>query len=161
MTVDVKELYEEISADEGKVLHAYLCSELHATIGIGHKILDTDPEKDLEIYGINWETVPEDQYITEHRCYVLFQEDVQKAISGCMNIYSTWEELPKDLQHILINMAFQLGERGLSRFKNMNSAIERREWVEAGVEMMDSRWAGQTPNRATRLQQRMIRLEFT
>jgi len=58
-------------------------------------------------------------------------------------------------------MAFQLGQRGLSKFKNMNSAIERKEWVEAAVEMMDSRWAGQTPNRATRLQQRMIRLGFT
>ena len=78
-----------------------------------------------------------------------------------MNIYGNWEELPKDLQHILINMAFQLGQRGLSRFKKMNSAIERKEWVEAGVEMMDSRWAGQTPNRAARLQRRMIALEYT
>ena len=33
MTVDVKDLYEEISSDEGKILHAYLCTELHATVG--------------------------------------------------------------------------------------------------------------------------------
>ena len=156
MTVDVKELYEEISSDEGKVLHAYLCSELHATVGIGHKILDTDPEKELDIFGINWEEVPDDQYITEDRCYILFQEDVQVAISGCMKIYNNWDDLPQEVQHILINMCFQLGQRGLSNFKQMGKAIEGSDWEKASVEMMDSRWAKQTPQRAERLKNRML-----
>ena len=158
MTVDVKELYAEIGSDEGKVLHAYLCSELHATIGIGHKILDTDPEKDLDIFGINWEEVPDNQYITEHRCYVLFQEDVQIAISGCMKIYNNWNDLPQEVQHILVNMCFQLGQRGLSNFKQMGKAIEESDWEKASVEMMDSRWAKQTPQRAERLKNRMLAL---
>ena len=156
MTVDVKDLYEEISSDEGKVLHAYLCSELHATIGIGHKILDTDSEKDLDIFGINWEEVPDDQYITEDRCYILFQEDVQIAISGCMKIYNNWDDLPQEVQHILVNMCFQLGQRGLSNFKQMGKAIEDADWKKASVEMMDSRWASQTPQRAERLKNRML-----
>jgi lysozyme len=158
MTVDVKELYEEISSDEGKVLHAYLCSELHATVGIGHKILDTDPEKELDIFGINWEEVPDDQYITEDRCYILFQEDVQVAISGCMKIYNNWDDLPQEVQHILVNMCFQLGQRGLSNFKQMGKAIEESDWEKASVEMMDSRWAKQTPQRAERLKNRMLAL---
>ena len=158
MTVEVKELYEEISSDEGKVLHAYLCSELHATIGIGHKILDTDPEKELDIFGINWEEVPDDQHITEDRCYILFQEDVQIAISGCMKIYNNWDDLPQEVQHILINMCFQLGQRGLSNFKQMGKAIEESDWEKASVEMMDSRWAKQTPQRAERLKNRMLAL---
>ena len=158
MTVDVKDLYEEISSDEGKILHAYLCTELHATVGIGHKILDTDPEKELEIYGVNWEEVPDDQCITEHRCYVLFQEDVQIAIGGCMNIYNNWDELPQEMQHVLVNMAFQMGQRGLSNFKNMKAAIEEQDFAKAAVEMMDSRWASQTPERAERLKLRVERL---
>ena len=156
MTVDVKDLYEEISSDEGKVLHAYLCSELHATIGIGHKILDTDPEKELDIFGINWEEVPDDQYITEDRCYILFQEDVQIAISGCMKIYTNWDDLPQEVQHILVNMCFQLGQRGLSNFKQMGKAIEESDWEKASLEMMNSRWAKQTPQRAERLKNRML-----
>ena len=156
MTVDVKDLYEEISSDEGKVLHAYLCSELHATIGIGHKILDTDPEKELDIFGINWEEVPDDQHITEDRCYILFQEDVQIAISGCMKIYNNWDDLPQEVQHILINMCFQLGQRGLSNFKQMGKAIEESDWEKASLEMMNSRWAKQTPQRAERLKNRML-----
>ena len=158
MTVDVKELYQEISSDEGKILHAYLCTELHATVGIGHKILDTDPEKELEIYGVNWEEVPDDQCITEDRCYILFQEDVQIAIGGCMNIYNNWDELPQEMQHVLVNMAFQMGQRGLSNFKNMKAAIEEQDFAKAAVEMMDSRWASQTPERAERLKLRVERL---
>ena len=156
MTVDVKDLYEEIGSDEGKVLHAYLCTELHATVGIGHKILDTDPEKELDIFGINWEEVPDDQYITEDRCYILFQEDVQIAISGCMKIYTNWDDLPQEVQHILVNMCFQLGQRGLSNFKQMGKAIEESDWEKASLEMMDSRWAKQTPQRAERLKNRML-----
>ena len=156
MTVDVKDLYEEIGSDEGKVLHAYLCTELHATVGIGHKILDTDPEKELDIFGINGEEVPDDQYITEDRCYILFQEDVQIAISGCMKIYTNWDDLPQEVQHILVNMCFQLGQRGLSNFKQMGKAIEESDWEKASVEMMDSRWAKQTPQRAERLKNRML-----
>lgn len=158
MTVDVKDLYEEISSDEGKILHAYLCTELHATVGIGHKILDTDPEKELEIYGVNWEEVPDDQCITEDRCYILFQEDVQIAIGGCMNIYNNWDELPQEMQHVLVNMAFQMGQRGLSNFKNMKAAIEEQDFAKTAVEMMDSRWASQTPERAERLKLRVERL---
>ena len=158
MTVDVKKLYREIANDEGKVLHCYLCSESHKTVGIGHRVLETDEEQALEVYGA-YDKVPDDQSITEHRCYVLFEQDVQIALSGCMGIYSNWDELPQNLQHILINMAFQLGQRGLSKFKKMNLAIERKNYVEAAVEMMDSRWATQTPERATRLQHRMLALE--
>jgi lysozyme len=155
MTVDVKEVYEEISADEGKVLHAYLCSEHHKTVGIGHKVLETDPESSLYIYGIGAD-VTDDQRISEGRCYELFQEDVQVAISGCQKIYDNWEELPQEMQHVLINMCFQLGQGGLGKFKNFKTAIEDYQWQRAAEEMLDSRWAGQTPERAQRLSERVL-----
>ena len=158
MTVDVKQVYQEISADEGKVLHAYLCSELHATVGIGHKILDTDPENDLDIFGADWDDVADNQCISEDRCYELFQEDVQIAVGGCQKIYDNWEELPQEAQHILVNMCFQLGQGGLGKFKNFKVAIEDYQWQRAAQEMLDSRWAGQTPERAERLKIRMLAL---
>jgi len=155
MSVDVKQVYEEISADEGKVLHAYLCSEHHKTVGIGHKVLETDPENDLDIYGIGAD-VTNDQRISEDRCYILFQEDVQIAISGCMKIYDNWEELPQEMQHVLVNMCFQLGQGGLGKFKNFKVAIEDYQWQRASEEMLDSRWNQQTPERAQRLSERVL-----
>jgi lysozyme len=163
MAVDVQQLYEEISSDEGKVLHAYLCSESHKTVGIGHKVLATDAENTLPIHGIN-DDVPDGECISEARCYELFQEDVQIAIDGCRKIYDNytvqlltrWDVLPQEAQHILVNMCFQLGQGGLSKFKNMNSAVEDGEWSRMSEEMMDSRWARQTPERAERLSERVL-----
>ena len=157
MTVDVKQVYEEISADEGKVLHAYLCSESHKTVGIGHKVLETDAENSLYIYGTN-DDVADDQCITEGRCYELFQEDVQIAIGGCQKIYNNWEELPQEMQHVLTNMCFQLGQGGLGKFKNFKTAVEDYQWQRASEEMLDSRWASQTPERAQRLSERVLAL---
>ena len=161
MTVDVKQVYEEISADEGKVLHAYLCSEMHKTVGIGHKVLETDAENDLYIFGASDNDVANDQCISEERCYELFQEDVQIAIGGCDRIYDNWEELPEEMQHVLVNMCFQLGQGGLSKFKNFKSAVEDNNFTLAAIEMMDSRWAGQTPERALRLSKRVAALSGT
>ena len=85
MTVDVTVLYDEIASDEGKVLHPYLCTEGHATIGIGHKILHTDPEASLPVRSAYDGTR---RRIASQRTsiYELFQEDVQIAIDGCRRI---------------------------------------------------------------------------
>ena len=160
MTVDVKQVYQEISSEEGKVLHAYLCSQSHKTVGIGHKVLATDAESSLYVYKAG-DDVTDDQCISEDRCYELFQEDVQIAIGGCQKIYDNWEELPQEMQHVLTNMCFQLGQRGLSKFKNLKVAIEDYQWQRASEEMMDSRWAGQTPERAERLRTRVAALSGT
>ena len=160
MTVDVKQVYQEISSDEGKVLHKYLCSEGHPTIGIGHKVLpELDVEEVLSVYGPYDKDVPKEQTISEGRCYELFRGDVQVAIGGCQKIYDNWEELPEEMQHVLVNMSFQLGQGGLSKFKNFRAAIENSEWQRASEEMLDSRWASQTPERAQRLSKRVAALE--
>ena len=82
MSVDVTKVYEEIAADEGKILHCYMCSENHKTVGIGHKVLPDDPEANLPVHGA-YDDVSEEESITEERCYELFQNDIQLAIAGC------------------------------------------------------------------------------
>ena len=83
---------------------------------------------------------------------------MQLAIDGCRRIYDNWEELPQEAQHVLVNMCFQLGQTGLSRFKNMNAGVAQEAWGVVSMEMMDSRWAQQTPDRATRLRDRVLQL---
>jgi lysozyme len=60
---------------------------------------------------------------------------------GCADIDEQAEE-------ILIEMVFQLGKNGVSKFKNMWKALAELNYVGASYEMLDSRWAKQTPNRA-------------
>ena len=54
----------------------------------------------------------------------------------------------KKAEEILIEMVFQLGKNGVSKFKNMWKALAEKNYIGASYEMLDSRWAKQTPNRA-------------
>ena len=48
-------------------------------------------------------------------------------------------------------MCYQLGLAGFSKFKKTISYIEKKNYKEASKEMLDSKWAKQTPNRAKKL----------
>ena len=48
-------------------------------------------------------------------------------------------------------MVFQLGVGGVGKFKKMWEALRKKDYGEASFQMMDSRWAKQTPNRAESL----------
>ena len=63
--------------------------------------------------------------------------------------------LPEEVQLILANMMFNMGRTRLSKFKNMNAAVEEGDWNRASQEMMNSRWYNQVRNRARRLVERM------
>jgi len=52
-------------------------------------------------------------------------------------------------------MAFQMGVGGLLQFKRTLGSIEDGQYGEAAVEMLDSLWAQQTPERAKRLSKQM------
>ena len=78
----------------------------------------------------------------------VISEDVQLAIDGCRRIYSNWEELPQKL-NIYLNMCFQMGPTGLSKFKHMNQAVEDQAWGQVALEMDDSRWSRQTQKEAS------------
>ena len=52
-------------------------------------------------------------------------------------------------------MAFNLGMPKLKQFAKMLGAIENKDWVNVASEMLDSRWAEQVGNRASRLSEMM------
>ena len=51
----------------------------------------------------------------------------------------------------MIECCYQLGVSGFSKFKKTLAYLEAHEFKKAGVEMLDSKWAKQTPNRAKKL----------
>ena len=52
---------------------------------------------------------------------------------------------------VLVCMAYQMGGPGLMGFAKLRRAISDGDWEAAAVEMLDSAWSGQTPERAGRL----------
>jgi lysozyme len=63
--------------------------------------------------------------------------------------------LSEPRQVVLVCMAYQLGVAGLLGFKNMLAATASGDYKKAAAEMLNSRWARQTPNRAQRMAKQM------
>ena len=95
---------------------------------------------------------------SQSRVNALFEMDIYQTIGDCRDIYKNFDEKPDELQKILANMCFQLGQTRLKKFVKTNALIEVGDYQAASIEMLDSRWAEQTPNRAHRLSQRMAAL---
>lgn len=143
MNLDI--LREEIAADEGKVLKIYKDHLGYPTFGIGHLIIEDDPEHGQRV-GTK---------VSEERCDEAFDQDVKSVLADCDTLYDDFGGLPEEVQLILANMMFNMGRTRLSKFRNMNAAVEEGDWNRAAQEMMNSRWYNQVRNRARRLVERM------
>jgi lysozyme len=82
---------------------------------------------------------------------ILLHNDFLDAVDGLIRNVGDWI-LGLDSVRLgaLVNMSFQLGPRGVSRFVNMLAAIRRKDWENAYLHALNSNWAVQTPNRARR-----------
>lgn len=137
---------EQLAIDEGVVYEVYLDHLGYPTFGIGHLILDDDPEKG---FAVGHSVDPE-------RVTQAFQRDLDIAITECAMLYDLWNTYPGEVQEILVNMMFNLGRPRLSGFKNFKKAVDAGDWVTAGIEGRDSKWYRQVGARAERL---MVRME--
>ena len=60
-------------------------------------------------------------------------------------------DLPEEIQDVVIEMCYQMGLKGFSKFKKTIAFLRLGKYREAASEMLDSKWQKQTPNRAKRL----------
>ena len=143
--MDLQQLREELTEDEGCKYEIYLDHLGYPTFGIGHLVRDDDPEHGEEV-GTS---------ISEDRVIEAFESDIETVLSDCNKLYSDFEDLPEEAQLIIANMMFNLGYPRLSAFKGMKRGVDSRDWDAAADEMVDSRWYNQVTNRANRLVERM------
>ena len=143
--MDIEKLRETLKVDEGVKNEIYLDHLGLPTCGIGHLITEDDPEHGLEV----------GTHIDDERVNELFDQDVQVTLGECRLLYNDYDALPEEAQQIIANMMFNMGRPRLSRFHKMKQAVDGRDWIEAGNQMMDSRWYKQVTTRADRLVRRM------
>ena len=143
--MDIDKLREEIAYDEGSVNEIYLDHLGLPTFGIGHLVLDSDPEHGQ----------PVGTPVSEDRCNSAFDEDVKTVLNDCSILYDDFDDLPEEAQRIIANMMFNMGRPRLSKFKGMKRGVDARDWNAAADEMVDSNWYRQVTKRADRLVARM------
>ena len=139
--MNVEKLINDLEVDEGCKFEIYNDHLGYPTFGIGHLITEDDPEHGQ----------PLGTPISVDRVREAFEKDVDRVRLDCLKLYPDFVDLPEEAQLVIANMMFNMGLPRLSQFKKMKAAIDDRDWEEAAVQMEDSRWYRQVPNRADRL----------
>ena len=141
---------EQIKRHEGEVLEVYEDSLGYLTLGVGHLIQKSDPE-----YGQPAGT-PVSQEVVDMYYEDDFDKHVEETIHVCENNNIVFDALPESIQHVLVNMCFNLGANRLGKFRNMLYAVSTSNWKEMANQMEDSRWFGQVGRRSVELQQQVL-----
>jgi lysozyme len=143
--MDLDKLRKQLEIDEGVKYEIYKDHLGYPTFGVGHLILETDPE-----YGSEDGTA-----VSESRVVEAFEQDCENVLRDCHILYEDFDDLPEEAQQIIANMMFNMGRPRLSKFKGMKRGVDAKDWNAAADEMVDSAWYRQVTNRAERLVKRM------
>jgi GH24 family phage-related lysozyme (muramidase) len=143
--MNIELLREQLEIDEGVKYEIYNDHLGYATFGVGHLVLDTDPEYGQEI-GTS---------VSESRVIEAFEQDCENVLQDCYILYKDFDDLPEEAQQVIANMMFNMGRTRLSKFKGMKRGVDARDWNTAADEMVDSTWYKQVTNRADRLVERI------
>ena len=134
--MNLERLMQSVKKHEGYRNKVYLDTLGKRTVGVGHLCVEDFWEDDKEY---------EERFLMD-----ILAEDLQNAIKGARELKEEYDctDIDEIAQEILVEMVFQLGKTGVSKFKNMWKALSEKNYIGASYEMLDSRWAKQTPNRA-------------
>ena len=143
--MNIDKLREQLKIDEGCVYEIYNDHLGYPTFGIGHLVIESDPENGQAV-GTS---------VSEDRVAEAFDEDIKSVLRDCNILYPDFDDLPEEAQQIIANMMFNLGRPRLSKFVGMKRGVDTKDWNTAADEMVDSRWYRQVGARAERLVNRM------
>lgn len=122
-----------IKNNEGLRLKKYYINGI-PHIGYGHNILVKKTKKT----------------ITRHAAEMLFIEDVSIAKQGAMNIFKSYKRQPHTIQTLLVDMTYNMGRRGMSRWGDFIDAIDNKNYLLASCIIMKSDWRKQVGDRSYR-----------
>ena len=125
------DLIDKIKKHEGYVGVVYKDSLGIDTIGYGFAIKDLELDRDI--------------------CDEILVRKVKDLKSRVENKFDWFKYMPPEIKDVVLEMCYQMGVYGFSCFKKTIAYLQNKQWKEASVEMLDSRWAQQTPNRARTL----------
>ena len=139
--MDMNRLLKSVKQHEGFRNSVYKDTLGKRTVGYGHLCVEDHWEDNREY------TVPELERVLE--------ADLNNAIQGAEELCSDCLDLKDQAKEIIVEMVFQLGKTGVSKFRNMWKALKVPDYPTAAKEMLDSRWAKQTPGRAKEMSDHM------
>ena len=142
--MNMDRLLQSVKKHAGYRNKVYLDTLGKRTVGVGHLCVEDFWEDNKEY--------------SEEMLMNILKDDLKNAIQGAERLLKGCRILDSLAKEIIIEMVFQLGETGVSKFKNMIKALKIPDYQTAAIEMLDSRWAKQTPERAAAMSAEMAAL---
>lgn len=134
-----QELTRQLKVDEGVKATVYKDHLGWDTIGVGRLVDARKPGAGLRPSEID----------------MLLQNDIDDRIEALTRRLPWFQNLDDARKGVLLNMAFQMGVDGLLGFKNTLRMVEDGDYMGAARNMLQSKWAEQTPARAARMAEQM------
>ena len=108
--MDMDRLKDSVKQHEGYRNKVYLDTLGKRTVGVGHLCVEDFWEDDKEY--------------DEKFLMTILEHDLQTAIKGAKELMEEHDcaDIDEQAEEILIEMVFQLGKNGVSKFKNMHNA---------------------------------------
>lgn len=138
--MNIEKLKESIKKHEGLQLKTYTCPAGKLTIGYGRNVEDR---------GI---TIKEADILLENDIF-----DIKLELEDKLPLFNFLDDVR---QNVLIEMAFNLGIKGLLQFKKTLEYISIKDYEKASEEMLNSKWAKQVGKRAITLSNLLKKGEF-
>ena len=126
-----KDLIDSIKQHEGYRSKVYKDSLGIDTIGYGFAIKDLELDEDI--------------------CDIILDRKIKELATRVNRTFSWYRYMPQAIRDVVMNMCYQLGVGGFSKFRKTISFLQNKQFHDASEEMLDSLWARQTPNRAKEL----------
>ena len=82
---------------------------------------------------------------------LILEEDIDRSVADLDLWWRGWRDLDPVRQEVLLAAVFQLGLNTWLDFKRTRRAIVEGRWDDAADNLLDSKWASQTPARVQRL----------
>lgn len=146
-------LSEMIKRHEGLRNFAYDDSLGVRTIGVGFNLERKCAREKISELGLNFSDVYSGKSeISDAQAYFLMKEDIENSILDAKKyIGESFDNLPLDVLHVLVDMSYNLGYPKLLKFEDFRKEILKNNFDGAAEEMIDSKWYGQVGNRSKEL----------
>ena len=140
-----------ISGNEGRRVRVYDDTEGVPTVGTGFNLNRADAREKIEGLGVNYDDLLSGRTsLTDNQADLLFETDLDTAISDARALFSNFDTLAPARQAVLVDMALNMGINSLGKFENMIAAIETEDFEQAAAEAQDSTWFTQVGDRGPR-----------
>jgi lysozyme len=148
--VSVEDLRSFIAPWEGGYRSkAYQDSKGIWTIGVGYNLEQNSADTELKALGVNkQDLISGKKSLNQQQMDVLFDKSIKRAVADAHKWIPNLNTLPKEVQLICIDMAFNMGGGTIMTFTNTGKAIQSKQFDKAADLMEKSRWYGQVGNRS-------------